>query len=165
MKALISVYDKPEVLDLAKDISKKYGIIASDGTAKFLNENGIDAKPISEIVGIRQTNWIKTLHYKLYEMIFNGDIEIVVVDLYPFEEEQNIENIDIGGVTLIRAAAKANCIIVSSKNQYKEVISRLNNIDDEFKQRLIVEAFLRVAEYDVAIAKWFAGLLIEFHDG
>lgn len=158
MKALISVYDKPSVLDLAKKLAERYEIIASDGTAKFLNENGIDAKTISEIVGIRQTNWIKTLHYKLYEMIFNGDIEIVVVDLYPFEEKQSIENIDIGGVTLIRAAAKANCIVVSSKRKYKEVIDRLDSIDGEFKQKLIVEAFLRVAEYDVAIARWFASM-------
>ncbi|RLI75186.1 phosphoribosylaminoimidazolecarboxamide formyltransferase [Archaeoglobales archaeon] len=156
MKALISVYDKNSVLELAKEISKKYEIIASDGTAKFLNWNGIDAKPISEIVEIKQTNWIKTLHPKIYEMIFNGEIGMVVVDLYPFEKEQSIENIDIGGVALIRAAAKANCIIVSSKKQYREVIKKLNNIDEEFKQKLIVEAFLRVAEYDIAIAKWFA---------
>ncbi|RLI78435.1 phosphoribosylaminoimidazolecarboxamide formyltransferase [Archaeoglobales archaeon] len=162
MKALISVHDKPSVLELAKEIAKRYEIMASDGTAKFLMDNGIKAKSISEIVGIKQTSWIKTLHPKLYEMMFNGEINIVVVDLYPFEEEQSIENIDIGGVTLIRAAAKANCIVVSSKNQYKKVINRLENFDEEFKQKLIVEAFLRVAEYDVAIARWFTGLLFEY---
>ena len=155
MRALISVYDKQSVLNIAKKLAEKCEIIASDGTARFLADRGIKAKPVSEIVEINQTNWIKTLHPKIYEMIFNGEIDIVIVDLYPFEEKQSVENIDIGGVTLIRAAAKANCIVVSSKNQYKEFIGKLENLDEEFKQKLIIEAFLRVAEYDIAIAKWF----------
>ena len=130
-RALISVSDKKNILVLAKSLQKEsVEIISTGGTLKFLEEAGIKVKDISEFTGSKEmmNGRVKTLHPKVHAGILSRrnidknevkknsieEIDLVVVNLYPFEEtvknngtfEEAIENIDIGGPTMIRASAK-----------------------------------------------------------
>lgn len=130
-QALISVYDKKYIVDFARFLSSKgIKLISTSGTAKLLRDNGLEITDVSAITGFREIlgGRVKTLHPsilagilarredQLEELYSLGiePIDIVVVNLYPFEGvvkrgaelEEALENIDIGGVTLIRASAK-----------------------------------------------------------
>ena len=148
-RALISVSDKKNILVLAKSLQKEsVEIISTGGTLKFLEEAGIEVKDISEFTGSKEmmNGRVKTLHPKVHAGILSRrnidknevkknsieEIDLVVVNLYPFEEtvknngtfEEVIENIDIGGPTMIRASAKNfyYVSVLSSPNEYESFI-------------------------------------------
>lgn len=186
-RALISVHDKQGIVEFAKELEKiGIEIISSGGTAKVLKEAGISVKEISEITGFPEMldGRVKTLHPKIHAGILADrskdehmdalwkegrikPIDIVVVNLYPFEEtikktddiEKIIENIDIGGPTLIRAAAKnhKDVLVITNPNQYQEIIELLKSdecIGIEKREKLAVEAFSHTAQYDAIISNY-----------
>lgn len=183
--AIISVSDKTNIVPFTKELVELgYQIYSTGGTAKILKENGIKTTEIAEYTGFREIldGRVKTLHPKIHggilakrdnqqhmEEIKNLNItlfDIVVVNLYPFEqtilrttdEEEIIENIDIGGVTLIRAAAKnfKDVIVVVDSKDYETVIQKIkqNELNLEFKKYLATKAFLHTARYDSVISNW-----------
>jgi len=186
--ALISVFDKEKIVDFAKEL-KKLGvhIISSGGTAKVLRSSGIAIEEVSKVSGFPEMldGRVKTLHPVIHAGILArrknkehmnilkkykiNTIDIVVCNLYPFEktikktnvsQEEIIENIDIGGPTLIRAAAKnfEDVVILTNPNQYDEILKSLiekNNVDLEKRKNLAIEAFSHTAQYDSIISQYF----------
>ena len=185
--ALISVTDKSGLEDLAAAFVKAgIHIVASSGTQKFLADKGIESEEIAaytgspEILGGR----VKTLHPKIHGGILadrgndehvrtldesgTNPIDFVVVNLYPFEEkyrsgtlspEELVEYIDIGGITLLRAAAKnhKHVSIVTDPSQYGEVIETLGagGTTPEMRARFAALTFALTATYDAAILRFF----------
>ena len=186
-RALISVSDKTGLTDFAKvltDIGVE--ILSTGGTAKALSDVGIHVKPVSEHTGFPEImdGRLKTLHPKIHggilgrkdvdiEQMRHNDIspiELVVVNLYPFEQVSNdpaasfqtvVENIDIGGPAMIRAAAKNfawTCVVVDN-GDYETVIDELRSLGGtrlETRRRLAAKAFARTAYYDSIIAGYMA---------
>ncbi|MGR3311585.1 MAG: bifunctional phosphoribosylaminoimidazolecarboxamide formyltransferase/IMP cyclohydrolase, partial [Candidatus Brocadiales bacterium] len=187
--ALISVSDKTNIIEFAKGlVDLGIHIISSGGTAKLLKENGIKATEVSEYTKFPEImdGRVKTLHPKVHggllavrdnakhqqQMKEHGiqPIDMVVVNLYPFEKtvakenvamEEAIENIDIGGPSMIRSAAKNHkyvAVIVDS-GCYKSILEELctNNgaISEKTCFELAVEAFKNTSSYDKAIANYF----------
>ncbi|MBI2757595.1 MAG: hypothetical protein HYX49_02860 [Chloroflexi bacterium] len=183
--AILSVYNKNGLIDFAKGlVSLGWTLLASGGTAKLLKENGISVTEVAEytkspeILGGR----VKTLHPAIHGgllarptesdhnelLAFGWDyIDLVVVNLYPFEETiakpdvtyaDAIENIDIGGVTLIRAAAKNHerVTLVCDPADYAEILSMLQQggVPFEAQKKLAVKGFKSTANYDTAISKY-----------
>ena len=159
--ALISVYNKSGIDKIAKKLSElNIGIISTGGTEKYLNGIGIETEKVEKLTDYPSIfgGRVKTLHPKifggiLYRRDLNKDIdekenykipeiEFVIVDLYPFEDtvndskshEEIIEKIDIGGISLIRAAAKNynDVVCVSSTTQYEKFISNLGENQGNF---------------------------------
>ncbi|MBD3285753.1 bifunctional phosphoribosylaminoimidazolecarboxamide formyltransferase/IMP cyclohydrolase [candidate division WOR-3 bacterium] len=173
-KALISVSDKNGLEELARALVKAdYEILGTSGTAAFLKRAGISVIEISDYTGFTETSdgRVKTLHTKLYTDILGrpADIQIVVVNLYPFEEKmaeglslpRMIEFIDIGGVTLLRGAAKnfEYVTVVSSPDQYPELIRELESADEisgGMRERFARAAFQRTAIYDAAVTSYLS---------
>lgn len=155
MAVLISVSDKTGLLGFAGKLKDE--IISTGGTDRFLEEKGIKVTRISDLTGVEERRELKTLHHPIYEGIFSGKIWMVVVNLYPFEQEPGIDNIDIGGVSLLRAAAKNyhKVLPVCSPERYEEVLQMIDNLTEEFSRELAAETFEYVARYDMAIAEWF----------
>ncbi len=185
--ALISVSDKTGIVEFASELSAYgYKVLATGNTAKILNENGVEIINVSNFTGFPEVfgGRVKTLHPKVFggilfrrgnpddvkESIDTGiePIDIVCVNLYPFKEvvgdensslEQIIENIDIGGPSLIRAAAKnyRDVSILTSPVQYQEFIEKLrtDSIDLSYRQKLAVQAFSLTADYDAFISDFF----------
>src|SRR3989338_5457871 len=184
--ALISVSNKEGIAEFAKELQKLgIRILSTGGTAKLLKKNKIQVTPISdytkseEMMGGR----VKTLHPKIYGGILASrgnkshmnemkkykiaPIDIVVVNLYPFEEtvakkasfDKIIENIDIGGPSLVRAAAKnfEDVLIIVDPADYHHVLGSLKNkkINSELKQNLALKAFEHTARYDTIINQYF----------
>jgi phosphoribosylaminoimidazolecarboxamide formyltransferase/IMP cyclohydrolase len=186
--AVISVYDKQGLEDLVKAFEKySVKIISSGGTARKIREIGYrELVEVSDYTGHPESpgGLVKTLHPKIHgglllnrsflehaEWMKENDIDpidLVVVNLYPFENvvqngadlETAAHNIDIGGPTMIRSAAKAsllynNTCVVSNPKQYPEVIKTLNDnegkLTTDLKQRYAYLAFKRTKEYDTAI--------------
>lgn len=183
MRALISVYDKTGILELAKIlIENGYEILSTGGTHKYLRENGIDVLEVSEITGFKEIlgGRVKTLHPAIHGgILFRGDIEqdiedikqnliepidIVVINLYPFEQKSKeikdldnlIEFIDIGGPTLIRAAAKnyKRVSVLTDINDYKwfEEKLKMQAISQKDRIYLALKAFWLTSYYDSVIA-------------
>ncbi len=186
--ALISVSDKAGIDLLAAELVKLgISIISTGGTAKFLNEKGITTIQISEWTGFPEImdGRVKTLHPKVHGGILADldipehlavmdkleikPIEFVVVNLYPFEktvanpsstEEEIIENIDIGGPTLIRSAAKnfKHVVILTEPEDYSETLRQYRETGSaslEWRKYLAKRAFIHVERYDIAIAAYF----------
>ena len=188
-RALISVYDKNGLVELAKPLSEKgVDIISSGGTAKKLKEAGIGVTEVSDYTGASEIfgGRVKTLHPRIHGGILmrrdNKDdlksakeadilpIDLVVVNLYPFvkrvaegiTEAQAMEEIDIGGVALIRAAAKNNTgvAVLCDPAQYPEFLEHFageDGISVEVSRKWAGEAFTHTASYDAAIEGYFAG--------
>ncbi len=186
-RALISVYDKTDLLDFARFLLEhSIEIISSGGTARFLKENGLTVKSIDEITGFPEilNGRVKTLHPKIHGAILADKqkrshleelsrlsiepIDIVVVNLYPFEKtyinnaphEEIIENIDIGGPTLIRAAAKnyMNVTVICDPKDYQTVIDEIKQYGEvrlETRLKLAHKAFELTAYYDSLVARYF----------
>lgn len=186
--ALISVFDKHD-LDLIVKILNNNGvkIYSTGGTYDFIKSMGVDATKVEDITGYPSIldGRVKTLHPKIFGGILairdNEDhvaqtiqydipqIDLVIVDLYPFEktvatvndEAQIIEKIDIGGISLIRAAAKNynDVLIVSNKGQYQELCNILSEnkctTTLEIRKKFAREAFCTSSQYDSAIFNWF----------
>jgi len=183
--ALLSVYDKTGIVELAqKLIELDYRIISTGGTYHLLQENGVPVTYISEITEFPEIldGRVKTLHPRIHGGILARDqaehieelknigadlIDLVVVNLYPFEKVSQdpnasyaevIENIDIGGPTLLRAAAKnhARVTVVCDPEDYQKVIEELEQgeVAPEERKRLAAKAFNHTAYYDSLIAQY-----------
>ena len=186
--ALISVSNKEGIIDFAKNlVSLDYKIISTGGTYQLLKENNIDAIEVSEHTGFPEImdGRIKTLHPKIHAGILSrrkidkkitkehsiDEIDIVVVNLYPFystAKDQNsteaeiIEKIDIGGPTMLRAAAKnhEHVTTIVDPNDYDLVTKELKKsktISKSIKKQLAIKVFSHTANYDLEISNYFNG--------
>ena len=193
--ALLSVSDKTGIVDFAEGLVRAgYQIISSGGTHAVLQAAGIPVMKVSDYTGSPEimNGRVKTLHPKIHGGILAqrgnpnhdldreandiGLIDIVAVNLYPFKEtvakpdvtlEDAIENIDIGGPSMVRSAAKnyKDVAVLTNPNQYGIYLDALKgNISsvtvDELRPRLALEAFKHTAEYDAAISTWMEGRLL-----
>lgn len=183
--ALISVFDKTDIVEFAKQISNlDYKIISTGGTAKVLEEAGLKVIPIQEITGNPESfdGRIKTISFQIESgIVFDRSkkehikqarelkipqIDIVVCNLYPFEQTPSIENIDVGGPTMIRAAAKnfKNVLVVVDSADYQKVVDYLSKeipsspapLDDGLRKELAAKAFGRISFYDSLIARYLS---------
>lgn len=186
-RALFSVSDKQHITDFARElISFDYEIISTGGTLQALVDAGIDARPVEEVTQFPEMldGRVKTLHPSVHggllakrnneahvEQLKENNItpiDLVVVNLYPFKEavqkedathDDIIENIDIGGPTMVRAAAKnyEAVGIVVDPTDYDEVIQAMKNnaFDASFRKGLAAKAFQHTAHYDGMIATYF----------
>ena len=186
MRAIISVSDKTGVTEFATGLSKLgYEIFSTGGTKKVLSEAGVPVKSVSEITGFPEIldGRVKTLHPAVHggilarrdlpahmaQLAENNmeTIDLVAVNLYPFVQtvakegvtlEEALENIDIGGPTMIRAAAKnfPGVIVVVDPSDYQSVLekSKQGDLPQDERQRLAQKAFQHVAIYDTAIAQY-----------
>lgn len=184
--ALISVFDKEGIVDFARDLHNLgYNIISTGGTFSLLKKEGVSVTDVSNITEFPEMldGRVKTLHPRvhagiLYRREKDEDLEIlkeknipsidiVVNSLYPFEqmlsldedEATMIENIDIGGPSMIRAAAKnfKDVAIVVDKKDYDEVIQRIkeDSLDLDYRKKLSAKAFSLTAYYDGVISNYF----------
>ncbi len=187
-RALISVSNKEGIVDFARDLaSLGVEIISTGGTATLLDKNGISTIPISEVTGFPEMldGRVKTLHPKIHAgLLARRDlpehmrqiqkmgikkIDMVVVNLYPFKEtvlrsdstlEDIIENIDIGGPSLIRAAAKnyESVAVVTNPRRYQSIVGEMRSsngqIGEETLRTLMLEAFGTTAAYDALISDY-----------
>ena len=194
-RALVSVWDKSGIVALAKSLlAVGAEIIGTGGTAQALRDEAVPVTAIESITGYPAIldGRVKTLHPAILAAILGRDllshraeldklgiapVDLVVVNLYPFEAQargatmdEALELIDIGGVALIRAAAKnwPRVAVVSDPSQYGPMIEELRRdggISAPTRQRLAAEAFARTAAYDAAIAEYFqASLGVRFPD-
>lgn len=185
-RALISVFDKDGVLDFAKFlVSKDIEIVSTGGTYKYLKENGLDVIEIEEVTNFPEMldGRVKTLHPLVHAGILairNDEkhmntlkernihtIDYVVVNLYPFfqkvredlEFEEKVEFIDIGGPTMLRAAAKnfQDVVVISDKADYKVVMDEIEKDGEaslKTKKRLAGKVFNLMSAYDAAISNF-----------
>ncbi|MBC2664633.1 bifunctional phosphoribosylaminoimidazolecarboxamide formyltransferase/IMP cyclohydrolase [Novosphingobium flavum] len=190
VRALLSVSDKTGLVDLGTALSARgVELVSTGGTAKALREAGLAVKDISELTGFPEMmdGRVKTLHPKVHGGLLAvrdnpehaasmaehaiGPIDIVVVNLYPFEatvakgaeRDEVIENIDIGGPSMVRSAAKNHAFvaIVTDPADYAELIGELESNGGttyDFRRRLAAKAYATTAAYDAAISQWFAGV-------
>src|SRR5579875_1068896 len=188
-RALLSVSDKTGILEFARGLAELgIEIVSTGGTARELAAGGIPVRPISDLTGFPEImdGRVKTLHPKLYAGLLavrdNDEhlraaqehavefVDLVCVNLYPFErtasrrgvsDQEVIENIDIGGPTMIRAAAKnhAYAAPVVTPASYDAVLAELREtgcrLSPATRESLAAEAFSYTARYDTAIARWF----------
>ena len=185
--ALISVSDKEGIVEFAKQLSKLgIKIISTGNTAKLLKQNKINVTLVSEVTKFPEMldGRLKSLHPNIFAGILAdrkkkkhmnelnkhgiSTIDLVAVNFYPFEEIANkkaklndiIESIDIGGPSLVRAAAKnhRDVLVIVDPNDYSQIIEKIKNkkIDSDARMRLAAKAFLRTARYDTIIGRHFA---------
>ena len=188
-RALISVYDKRGLEDLARGLARLgVEIVSTGGTLKFLEEKGIPVTGVSGVTGFPEIldGRVKTLHPKVHGGILANRevpehldalaahgidrIDVVVVNLYPFREtvargasfEETIEMIDVGGPTMVRAAAKnaAGVAVVVDPLDYPRVLAALEEgrgvVPEPLRWELALKAFRETARYDAAISEWLA---------
>ncbi|MCB5425467.1 bifunctional phosphoribosylaminoimidazolecarboxamide formyltransferase/IMP cyclohydrolase [Altererythrobacter sp. CC-YST694] len=188
-RALLSVSDKGGLVELGQALAR-HGVelVSTGGTAKALREAGLAVMDISELTGFPEMmdGRVKTLHPKVHGGLLAvrdnaehvaamtehsiGAIDLVVVNLYPFEatvargagRDEVIENIDIGGPSMVRSAAKNHgfVTILTDPADYAEVIAEMDATGGAtslaFRIRMAGKAYARTASYDAAIANWFA---------
>src|SRR5436190_1029393 len=189
-RALLSVSDKRGIVDFARGLQELgVELVSTGGTARELSAAGLAVRPIEQFTGFPEVmeGRVKTLHPRLYAGLLarrdedshlqtaaEQDVEqvdLVCVNLYPFEqtvargdasEQEIVENIDIGGPTMIRAAAKnsAFAAVVVDPADYEEVLAALRDagglLSLEMRTGLAAKAFAATARYEAAIAAWFA---------
>ena len=178
-RALLSVYDKTGIVDFARNlVDLGWEIISSGGTANHLLESGLDVIEVSDFTGAQEMldGRVKTLHPKIHggiladrsnqehlqELQNRGikPIDLVVVNLYPFVKEPGVELIDIGGPTLVRAAAKNfdSVGVVVDPSRYESVIDEIRqegSLTPKTRRDLARDAFAHTAGYDSEIVSWF----------
>ena len=189
--ALLSVSDKTGIVDFAEGLIRAgYTLISSGGTHAVIQAEGIPVMKVSEYTGSPEilNGRVKTLHPKIHGGILAqrgnplhdldrqangiGLIDIVAVNLYPFKEtvakpdvtlSDAIENIDIGGPSMVRSAAKnyKDVAVLTNPNQYGIYLDAMNgNITsvtaEELRRQFMLEAFKHTAEYDAAISAWMS---------
>ncbi len=193
MIALLAPYDKSGLTEFASGLAALgFEIVSTSGTLKYLGESGVPARAVSDLTGFPEIldGRVKTLHPMVHggilarrdkaehmeELRGHGipPIDIVCINLYPFREtvakpgitlEDALENIDIGGPAMIRAAAKnfPSVLVLVDPADYQEALDRLSASPDgaqggrtdlEYRRRLAEKAFQHVASYDTAIARW-----------
>ncbi|WP_371225180.1 bifunctional phosphoribosylaminoimidazolecarboxamide formyltransferase/IMP cyclohydrolase [Roseovarius sp. 2305UL8-3] len=188
-RALLSVSDKTGLVDLGKALAARgVELLSTGGTAKALREAGLDVKDVADITGFPEMmdGRVKTLHPMVHGGLLAlrdnddhvaamdthgiGPIDLLVVNLYPFEEtvakgadyDTCVENIDIGGPAMIRAAAKNHAFVsvVVDVEDYDKVLGDLDQHDGrtcpKFRKKLAQKAYARTAAYDAAVSNWMA---------
>ncbi|UFP93401.1 bifunctional phosphoribosylaminoimidazolecarboxamide formyltransferase/IMP cyclohydrolase [Gloeobacter morelensis] len=181
--ALLSVSDKTGLVDFARALVTEfeYQLVSSGGTARALAEAGIPVQEVGDFTGAAEIlgGRVKTLHPKIHGGILArrdqesdrrdlqthsiAPIDLVVVNLYPFEQDPRIEQIDVGGPTMVRAAAKNHAFVtvLVFVGQYEGCLAELRRNRGvttlPFRAACAAAAFARTAAYDRAIAAWFAG--------
>jgi len=189
-RALLSVSDKTGLAEFATTLSNLgVELISTGGTAKFLRENGLEVIDVSTVTGFPEMmdGRVKTLHPKIHgaflalrdntehvaSMNEHGiePIDLVVINLYPFEQtiakedvslEEAVENIDIGGPAMIRSASKnwRDVAVVTDPTNYSEITDELTansgSLSLETRQRLATLAYTRTANYDLAISRYLS---------
>ncbi len=188
-RALLSVSDKEGIVELASALAGKgVELVSTGGTAKAIRDAGLPVKDISDLTGFPEMmdGRVKTLHPVVHGGLLAvrdnaehvasmtehgiGAIDLLVVNLYPFEQtvargasrEEIIENIDIGGPAMVRSSAKNHAFvtIVTDPSDYAELLAELDAQDGAtslaFRIRMAGKAYARTASYDAAIANWFA---------
>ncbi|MET3793290.1 bifunctional phosphoribosylaminoimidazolecarboxamide formyltransferase/IMP cyclohydrolase [Aquamicrobium terrae] len=191
-RALLSVSDKTGLVDFARALaSAGVELVSTGGTAKAIAEAGIAVRDVSDLTGFPEImdGRVKTLHPSVHGALLGirddadhvaamrahgiEPIDLVVVNLYPFEEVRAsgagyaaiVENIDIGGPAMVRASAKnhAYVAIVTDPDDYAAVLNAMElntgSLSLDFRKRLAAKAFARTAAYDAAISGWFAEAL------
>ena len=187
-RALVSVSDKKGVVAFARRLSRLgFEVISTGGTAKALEDGRVPVTPVSEVTGAPEIlgGRVKTLHPKLHGGILANledpdhvlelvehdlaPIDLVCANLYPFEktveenpgidEKDAIEQIDVGGPAMLRAAAKnfRSVTVVPSPEFYNEVMAELEDqgqVSEETRRRLALAAFRQTAAYDARISSW-----------
>jgi phosphoribosylaminoimidazolecarboxamide formyltransferase/IMP cyclohydrolase len=188
-RSLFSVYDKTGLVDLARPLAERgVELVASGGTARTLREAGLAVQTVSDVTGSPEIlgGRVKTLHPAIHGGILSrrtpadraelggldwSEIDLVVSNLYPFEKtaadpnaslEEIVEQIDIGGVALLRAAAKNSyyVTVVCDPADYVPVLAELEaqgEVSLETRRRLAIKAFAHTAAYDAAIWRYLAG--------
>ncbi|VXC29328.1 bifunctional phosphoribosylaminoimidazolecarboxamide formyltransferase/IMP cyclohydrolase [Aeromicrobium sp. 9AM] len=195
-RALVSVYDKTGLEELARDLhAAGIAIVSTGSTAKTIESAGVPVTPVEELTGFPECldGRVKTLHPRVHAGILAdlrlddhvqqlADLEIepfdlVIVNLYPFREtvqsgatpDECVEQIDIGGPSMVRAAAKnhPSVAVVVSPSAYDGVRAAIAAGGFTFDQRkqLAAQAFAHTAAYDVAVASWFASTYAPSEDG
>src|ERR1044071_2167025 len=189
-RALLSVSDKTGLVDFARELVTMYGVelSATRGTKKALAEAGLPVKDVGELTGFPEIldGRVKTLHPAIYAGLLAKrskpehmatlaehklpEIDLVVCNLYPFEqtiakpgvtEAEAIENIDIGGPCMVRAAAKnfESGAVVCSPQRYggslQQLAANRGSLTRDFRHHLAVAAFDMIAKYDQAIAGYY----------
>ncbi len=188
-RALLSVSDKTGLAELGSALAGRgVELVSTGGTARTLREAGLDVRDVSDLTGFPEMmdGRVKTLHPKVHGGLLAlrdndehvaamtehdiGAIDLVVVNLYPFEatvakgaaRPDIIENIDIGGPSMLRSAAKNHgfVTILTDASDYAELLEELEANDGStslaFRTRMAGKAYARTAAYDAAIANWFA---------
>jgi phosphoribosylaminoimidazolecarboxamide formyltransferase/IMP cyclohydrolase len=189
-RALLSVSEKAGIVELASGLAELgVELVSTGGTARELDGAGLEVRSIDDFTGFPEImdGRVKTLHPRLYAgLLARRDdeshlaaaleqaieqVDLVCVNLYPFErtiaradatEQEAIENIDIGGPTMIRAAAKNSpfAVVLVDPADYQPVLAELRESDGrvslQTRKRLAGKAFATTARYDAAIANWFA---------
>jgi len=191
-RALISVSDKRGLTELGQGLSALgFELVSTGGTARALRQAGLDVTDVAAVTGAPEMldGRVKTLHPRIAAGILADrrlaghqeqlaaagvePFELVIVNLYPFEAasqragitaDELIEEIDIGGPTLVRAAAKnhANVAVVTDPDRYPELLAALQDgaaVPDEMRRSLALEAFAHTAAYDTTIARALPGVL------
>jgi len=192
-RAILSVSDKTGIVELARGLNElQVQIISTGGTARTLSQAGVEVTQISDYTGSPEIlgGRVKTLHPKvhggilfrredqaqMHEAVQHGipPIDLVVVNLYPFQRtilrenvtlEEAIENIDIGGPTMIRSAAKNHegVAVLVNPAEYGPILAEMREYDATLslltRRRLAVEAFRHTAEYDTAIHSYLSTIL------
>ncbi|KQO42054.1 MULTISPECIES: bifunctional phosphoribosylaminoimidazolecarboxamide formyltransferase/IMP cyclohydrolase [unclassified Aeromicrobium] len=187
-RALVSVYDKTGLEQLAQALhAADVAIVSTGSTARTIEAAGVPVTPVEELTGFPECldGRVKTLHPRVHAGILADTrleshtaqlaelgvepFDLVVVNLYPFREtvasgatpDECVEQIDIGGPSMVRAAAKnhPSVAIVTSPDAYADVSQALagGGFTLEQRKRLAAQAFAHTAAYDVAVAEWFAG--------
>ena len=187
-RALISVSDKTGLIEFASALAAKgVELLSTGGTAKALREAGLAVRDVAEVTGFPEMmdGRVKTLHPMVHGGLLAlrdnadhlaamethgiGAIDLLVVNLYPFEAtvasgadyDTCIENIDIGGPAMIRAGAKNHAFVavVVDPEDYGDVLDELDGGGTSlaFRQRLARTAYARTAAYDAAVSTWMAG--------
>ncbi|HHR6081071.1 TPA: bifunctional phosphoribosylaminoimidazolecarboxamide formyltransferase/IMP cyclohydrolase [Providencia alcalifaciens] len=194
-RALLSVSDKTGVVEFAKALSHRgVELLSTGGTAKLLAEQGLKVTEVSDYTGFPEMmdGRVKTLHPKVHGGILGrrgkddaimqqhdiAPIDMVVVNLYPFAQtvakpnctlEDAVENIDIGGPTMVRSAAKnhKDVTIVVNSNDYDKIIEEMDNHENSLNWStrfdLAIKAFEHTAAYDSMIANYFGELVAPYH--
>ena len=187
-RALLSVFDKTGMEDFARELARLgVELVSTGGTAKLIAATGAAVRDISDLTGFPEMmdGRVKTLHPKVHGGLLAvrdnpthkasmdehqiGAIDLVVVNLYPFEAtiakgagyDETIENIDIGGPAMIRSAAKnhAYVTVVVDPGDYEAVLEAIRlkgGVPYALRQRLAAKAYARTAAYDSTISNWFA---------
>lgn len=190
-RALLSVFDKAGMADFAKALAGLgVELVSTGGTSKLIASTGAAVRDVSDLTGFPEMmdGRVKTLHPKVHGGLLSvrdnpthqasmdehqiGAIDLVVVNLYPFEEtiakgasyDETIENIDIGGPAMIRSAAKnhAYVTVIVDPADYDAVLEHIRTsggVPYELRQRLAAKAYARTAAYDSVISGWFANTL------
>jgi len=181
-RALLSVWDKTGLAELARGLHELgFELVSSGGTAAAIADAGVQVTLLSDMTGVPEMleHRVVTLHPKVHGGILAdrgkpshlSDLEahgiepfdLVVSNLYPFEQQPDIETIDVGGPAMTRAAAKNHAWvgIVTSPDQYDDVLAELRRgggeLSEATRRALALEAFARTAEYDGAIVRWLEG--------